>query len=368
VTEKDGTWGRAADPPGLAALNTGDASSAYSISCTAGGSCAVGGFYTAASGQQRAFVADESAGTWQPAEEVPGTGTLNVNVEAGVSDVSCTSPGNCAGLGNDYGGSFVAPETNGTWRTADALPHGYTADAISCASAGNCLTGGNDYTGDSAMGRPETQASFVTERNGTWGRSQPVPGLAALNIGQSAGIESVSCSAPGDCVADGSYLGATNTYVGQGFVVTETDGTWGRVQEVPGISDAFVSAVSCVPPQACTATGIYGADDDVFVVSTKASTATTESLSEATVTDGREQAEHVSVAVTATRGGPPTGKVTVSAGSAALCVINLSSGRGACTLSASRLSPGTYHLTAAYPGSPAFAPSVSAAKTLTVIK
>jgi hypothetical protein len=49
-------------------------------------------------------------------------------------------------------------------------------------------------------------------------------------------------------------------------------------------------------------------------------------------------------------------------------VITLRSGRGSCTLAAFRLSPGTYRLTAAYPGSPDFGGSASPAKTLTVVK
>ena len=74
------------------------------------------------------------------------------------------------------------------------------------------------------------------------------------------------------------------------------------------------------------------------------------------------------MAVSAKTGGPPAGTVTVKAGSATLCVITLRSGPGSCTLTARVLRPGTYRVTAAYPGSPDFAPSVSPAKTLTVVK
>jgi hypothetical protein len=397
VTETNGTWGRAMGLPGLAALNTGEMAVANSISCTAGGNCAVGGDYTTAPssttapGQVQAFVADESAGAWQPAEEVPGTAVLNVYGVAGVYDVSCASPGNCGAIGGVAGNSaetFVASEINGTWRTADALPGGVNADAISCASSGNCVAGGIYYNGGGEF-QLYSQAFILTELNGTWGSPQPVPGLAGLNIGQAAEIESVSCSAPGDCGAGGYYAGTKSDEdqpdqplteaPAQAFVVTETDGTWGRAEEVPGISAltatdaAEVDAVSCVSPQACTATGRYSASDtsaaeNVFVVSTEAPTATTESLSAAKVTYGREQTERVSAAVTAKTGGPWAGKVTVKAGSAKLCVITLRSGRGACTLTARRLGPGTYRLTAAYPGSPDFAPSVSRIQTLTVVK
>ena len=385
VTEKDGTWGRATQLPGLAALNIGELARVSSISCTAGGNCAVGGDYAGAdSFDQQAFVADESAGTWLPAEEVPGTGALNTFERAGVSSVSCASPGNCGAAGyyaTGYSatgyvvsGAFVASETNGVWHTADAISDGINADSVSCASAGNCVAGGSFLTG-STKGQQNVQAFVITERNNAWGRLQPVAGLAGLNIGQTAGIESVSCSAPGDCAAGGYYAGKKsdeNQADDQAFVVIKTDGTWGRAEEVPGISaltatdDATVDAVSCVSPQACTAAGTYSTGNG-FVVSTETPTATTESLSASTVTYGQEQAERVSVTVTAKTGGPPAGKVTVSTGSATLCAITLRSARGSCTLTARRLGPGTYRLTAAYPGGPDFASSVSRAETLTVV-
>jgi hypothetical protein len=379
ATEKDGTWDRATGLPGLAALNTGEQAAANSISCTAGGNCSVGGSYFTASGQHQAFAADEVAGTWQPAEELPGTSALNVNGNAGVSDVECSSPGNCGAqgyvAGGNYAAGFFASEINGTWRTTDVIPNGVSAFSLACPSAGNCVAGGMYNTGVVGS-RQDSQAFMMTELNGAWGGLETVPGLAGLNIGQIAAIGSVSCSAPGVCAAGGYYAGVKspeNQIPGQGFVVTQTDGTWGRAQDVPGILGltatdvATVNAVSCVAPHACTATGIYGAGD-VFVVSTGAPTATTESLSAAKVTDGREQAERASVVVTAKTGGRPTGTVIVKAGSATLCIITLRSGNGACTLTARRLRPGRYRLTAAYPGSADFAPSVSRAMTLTVVK
>jgi Bacterial Ig-like domain (group 3) len=396
VTEKDGAWGPATGLPGLAALNTGKQSASDSISCAAGANCAVGGYYTTASGQQEAFVADESAGTWHPAEEVPGSGALNGNGAAGVYGISCASAGNCGAIGyaaSNSGEAFLASEINGTWRTATAIPGAINPLSISCPSAGNCVAGGSYLT----SGHPSQgfQAFVMAEHNGTWGELQPVPGLVGLNIGQSAGIESMSCSAPGDCGAGGYYAAEKITKIakpakreeptkidqpppppGQAFVVTETDGTWGRAEEVPGSSaltapdSTVLYAVSCVSPQACTATGVYGASGPggIFVVSTKAPTATTGLLSARKVTYGDEQAVRVSAAVTAQTGALPAGKVTVTAGSATLCVITLRSGRGSCRLTARRLRPGTYGLTAAYPGSPDLVSSVSRAKPLTVVK
>ena len=65
-------------------------------------------------------------------------------------------------------------------------------------------------------------------------------------------------------------------------------------------------------------------------------------------------------------GGTPGGKVTVKAGSVTLCVISLAKAKGTCKLASKKLRPGTYHLTASYPGSIRFAASTSPKKTLTV--
>ena len=64
----------------------------------------------------------------------------------------------------------------------------------------------------------------------------------------------------------------------------------------------------------------------------------------------------------------PTGKVSVKAGTATVCTITLASAKGSCTLTASQLAPGTYQLTASYPGITPYAASTSPAKTLTVRK
>jgi len=98
------------------------------------------------------------------------------------------------------------------------------------------------------------------------------------------------------------------------------------------------------------------------------STTTTLKLSAARVKSGHEQSEHLSVQVRPQLSGTPTGKVTVSAGKVKVCVITLRSGKGSCTLKASQLRAGTYHLSASYPAAGLFAGSISAKKTLTVTK
>ena len=100
----------------------------------------------------------------------------------------------------------------------------------------------------------------------------------------------------------------------------------------------------------------------------KATSKTTLSLSATKVTYGHEQAEHLTVTVTPRYSGIPAGKVTIKTGTTTACTVTLASGKGSCTLGASKLRAGTYTLVAAYPGSSDFTSSTSAKKTITVVK
>jgi Bacterial Ig-like domain (group 3) len=121
-------------------------------------------------------------------------------------------------------------------------------------------------------------------------------------------------------------------------------------------------------------TATYGGDGDFAgsasdpqaLTITTAPTVTTLTLSTAKVTFGHEQAERLSIQVTATAGSTPTGQVAVSAGSTTLCVITLDGGNGSCTLAATKLRPGTHHLTATYSGDVTHAGSTSGSKALAV--
>jgi hypothetical protein len=99
-----------------------------------------------------------------------------------------------------------------------------------------------------------------------------------------------------------------------------------------------------------------------------ATTATTLTLSVATVTYGHEQAGHLSVKVTARYAGTPAGTVAVKDNGATVCVIRLSAATGACTLPATRLSVGIHALTAVYAGDHWRQGSASAVAKLTVLK
>jgi hypothetical protein len=67
---------------------------------------------------------------------------------------------------------------------------------------------------------------------GTWGTAEELPGIAALNVGGNAPIETLSCASAGNCSAGGYYADSADHE--QAFVANETDGTWGNAEEVPG--------------------------------------------------------------------------------------------------------------------------------------
>jgi len=271
VSEKHGRWGTARAVPGLAALNktVGGMAAILSLSCGSAGNCSAGGFYGSFKGSGLAFIVTEKHGTWGRAEQVPGLSRLGKGGDGGadVNSVSCGSAGDCsAGGGYDNasgsGEGFVINEKDGTWRRAEQVPGlarlntggGAGVDSLSCASAGNCSAVGSYSVGSLIYG------FVVTEKHGTWGRAEPVPGLARLNTGGDAYFSSLSCASAGNCSAVGSYYNGHGT---QAFVVSQKHGTWRRAEPVPGLASlntggyAYVSSLSCASAGNCSAGGYY---------------------------------------------------------------------------------------------------------------
>jgi hypothetical protein len=73
--------------------------------------------------------------------------------------------------------------------------------------------------------------------------------------------------------------------------------------------------------------------------------------------------------LTAAAGAAPVpAGATIKAGARTVCTITLKAGQGSCLLTAKEFNPGTYQLTASYPGKGGFAGSASGPKTLTVAR
>ena len=279
VSQVNGKWQTAAQMPGTAALNRGGKAQVSSLSCVSAGNCSAGGFYVDRSGKQQALVVSQVNGKWQTAAAVPGTAGLNAG-GAGIASMSCRSAGNCSAGGTytDAGRQLlVVSQVNGKWRTAIEVPGaaklnvgGYAeVSSVSCGSAGNCTVGGF-YT-DRSAGQ---HAFLVNQVNGTWATAAQVPGTAALNAGDNARVNSVSCSSAGNCTAGGYY--ADGSGHAQAFVVSQVNGVWGTAVEVPGTAalnvfgSAGVSSVSCGSAGNCSAGGFYADGPNhqqVFVVS-----------------------------------------------------------------------------------------------------
>ncbi len=259
VDEVASTWGTPSEVAG--SLNAGGDAWVNSVSCSSVGNCAAGGRYRDSSGNYQNFVVDEVAGVWEPASEVAGS--LNTGGHAWVNSVSCTSDGNCAaggrykdGLGNYQ--VFVVNEVDGIWGTASEVAGLLNVDgdadlnSVSCSSDGNCVAGGRykDSSGD-------YQAFVVDEVDGIWGTASEVAGT--LNVGGSAQVFSVSCSPDGNCAAGGRYKDSSGDY--QNFVVDEVDGIWGTTSEVAETlsvdGGAWLVPVSCTSDGNCAAGGRY---------------------------------------------------------------------------------------------------------------
>jgi hypothetical protein len=139
-----------------------------------------------------------------------------------VNSVSCAAAGTCAAGGFYPGHAFVVSEENGRWGPVVEVPGTKTAlkeraDAevmsVSCMAGGVCVAGGY-YLDDTRRSR----MFVVSSRFGRWGRAIEVPGMATLNIGGRAEVNSVSCVAEGECVAGGFY--EDSHWHKQAFVVT----------------------------------------------------------------------------------------------------------------------------------------------------
>ena len=272
-TQVDGVWGQAEQTPGTAALNAGGNSATQSVSCASAGNCSAGGYYTDAAHHGQAYVINQVNGVWRKAEEVPGTGKLNVGGAAQVSSVSCASAGNCSAVGTySLGGGdeqgFVVGETDGTWGTAHALTSSAGTPvmrSVSCASVGNCAAAGGVSTLNS------DQPAVASEVNGVWGQAEVAPGSAALNQGGRGRLSQVSCGSAGNCSAIGTYDSSAG--ITQELVISEVNGAWNDALAVPGYSrlnaagngdDSNDGVISCGSASSCTAGGTYSPSSDIY--------------------------------------------------------------------------------------------------------
>jgi hypothetical protein len=229
MTETDGVWGTGVEAvlPANARVGSGGPSA---ISCASAGNCSVVGFYNDRSKNLEPLLIDEEAGTWAAGVEgkLPANAATRKQV-AGLNSVSCTSPGACSAVGGyfDKAGNSEAllyREVGGQWK-----PH----------------------------------VVLLTEKAGHWTRGvkAALPVNAGADQGE-LGVNSVSCSSPGNCTAAGNYSGAGQDNT-KPLLLTETSGIWSRGVGVTLPVDASAPyqfswvTVSCAAAQNCSGVGFY---------------------------------------------------------------------------------------------------------------
>jgi hypothetical protein len=277
----DGTWGSVQEIPGVAALTyTGGGHNASNVSafgCSTLGNCvAVGDYGSPVTGFTVPFVSTEVNGTWS-SQPLAGLPAEAADTTAYLTSVSCGTADFCTAIGT-YSGTdnllhiFAVTETSGTWGTPVVLDtsglsnvQSFGFRGLSCPAAGECTLIGS-YTPLEATPVPFTADESV----GKWGSVQPLAGLASLDPSSAApvtgGFDSLSCGAPGDCTAGGSYqYGA----VVQPFIVSESGHSWGQPQPIPGIASVSssgqgdnsaenqVTSVSCPDAGDCAVVGSF---------------------------------------------------------------------------------------------------------------
>jgi ferredoxin len=146
----------------------------------------------------------------------------------------------------------------------DQLPK---LNSVTCTGPGSCVAVGSyNDTRHSARGEYDDQAMVITETRGMWGRASELmlPSGANPPAGdQTASLASVTCTGPGNCVAVGAYTDGDGGF--QPMVATEAGGTWGRASEIALPSDVNATtatgvgldSVTCTSQGNCVAVGAY---------------------------------------------------------------------------------------------------------------
>src|SRR5262249_38581003 len=157
--------------------------------------------------------------------------------------VACTSPSSCLSVGQSTGGTLAERWDGRTWRiTPTPNPAGAAGsglNGVTCKSPSTCIAVGTafDSSGNSA--------GTVTERwDGTSWTIQPTPTSASPG----AFLNAVSCTSPNACTAVGNTASA--------LLAERWDGTTWTVQSAPtppGTQGDFFTGISCTSPVACTA-------------------------------------------------------------------------------------------------------------------
>ncbi|MCW3020389.1 MAG: BNR/Asp-box repeat containing protein [Solirubrobacterales bacterium] len=223
LTETHGSWAKGITASLPANAGNADAFELDSVSCAWAGNCAAVGRYTPAY-ETSGLLLTESIGSWGAGIAAPLPNSSPDGEDVIVNSVSCAWPDDCTAVGS-----------------------GIFDDSVDTLNTGNV---------------PPQPGLLLTESAGVWDSSvdAPLPSNAETN-GADVELNSVSCAAPGNCAAVGSYMDNARTF--GGLLLTERDGSWDAGVEalLPANAAAnpqvTLKSVSCSLPGDCTAVGDY---------------------------------------------------------------------------------------------------------------
>jgi hypothetical protein len=237
----------------------------YGVSCTTPNACMAVGYYELPDNGGGALAEVWNGATWKIVPVPRATSTL-------LFGVSCTSPGACTAVGLRAGAKpssllTLAERWNGkAWAiqpTPNPPPNPHPAynelTGVSCSSPTACTAIGWYFTGQGI-----DQDALAEQWNGTTWALQPIPDPARAVVTTPDGV---SCPTTSDCTAVGSYETASHCCTADWTLAEHWNGTSWALQATPrpaGNGRTLVG-VSCISARACTAVGYYRNTSKVFV-------------------------------------------------------------------------------------------------------
>lgn len=205
------------------------------------------------------FAYTRSAGVWSP----------RVQLQGGVMDITCTSPGSCIVVGGKDNKAWISSFSENTWSTLTTLPNsipqGYSqwVDNIDCSSEAHCLVIGRSLVGSEYNHEVVMWVADISESS--WGDTSIISNLNVDRDGGFSDAWTVSCGSESLCFASGTYLnrGPYAYFTRSSRIANER--TWGSLKYVVGLekfrSGEFLWTtveIQCNDSEHCIAFGTYG--------------------------------------------------------------------------------------------------------------
>jgi hypothetical protein len=220
--------------------------------------------------QTEGFYAVETAGVWARGVELPLPSDVNTSpAQTTFVSASCVAGGTCQLLG-EYVTDSIPPAIHsvvdtyvigtgltGTPQEISQLSGygGIELTSISCTTSSTCVAVGAETS------QFAERAVYIEENGGVWGSTStlknPLDGPITAEF-----LSSLSCVAPGDCVAAGDWLSKRAQAYAETY--TEEGGVWGPAVDLGEpltLGNPFVDDISCVA--AVTSCTLVGALSDI---------------------------------------------------------------------------------------------------------